>query len=272
MLLHGSMPPDVHVRVVDLHKRYGDHEVLRGISFEAYRGCNNMIVGVSGSGKTVLLRHLLRLERPDTGRIEIDGQDIVPMDELALMPIRRKLGVVYQDSALLDSLTVIENVALALHEHDRRLPSTEVRARAEARLRDLDVLDAAEKLPGALSGGMRRRVAVARALVTEPELLVYDEPTRGLDPILSRSVDRLIDQTRVRFGVTSIVISHDLTSVLGIGQYVNVLREGRITWSSSVRDFVHSDDPEARAFLAASGVKVPPELRALPPSRLGLVA
>jgi phospholipid/cholesterol/gamma-HCH transport system ATP-binding protein len=217
-----------------------------------------MILGVSGSGKTVLLRQLLHLDTPDSGSIEIDGQDIVPMSERDLMKVRRKIGVVFQDSALLDSMTVFDNVAFSLTEHSPTLSKAERRARVQASLRALHVEHAADKLPGELSGGMKRRVAVARAMVTRPELLIYDEPTRGLDPLLARTVDQLIAETRDQFHVTSIIISHDLPSVLRIGQYVNVLHEGRIAWSSSVPAFVQTKNPQARAFLTASGALIPP--------------
>ncbi len=247
----------VHVRVIDLHKSYGEHEVLKGITFDVYRARTNMILGASGSGKTVLLRQLLRLERPDSGRIEVDGEDIVPLDEVELARVRRKFGVVFQESALFDSLTVYENVEFPLREHEPGLSRAERRARVEARLRELDVLDAADKLPAEVSGGMKKRVAVARALVTDPQILVYDEPTRGLDPILARAVDELIENTRQRFQVTSIVISHDMRSVLDIGHHVSLLRDGRIEWSSSLADFVRSTNPHASAFLRASGVKLP---------------
>lgn len=253
---------EVHVRVRNLRKRYGDHEVLKGISFDIYRGCTNMILGVSGSGKTVLLRQLLRLEQPDAGSIELDGVDLVPLGERDLMNFRSKIGVVFQDSALLDSMTVFDNVAFPLREHQRSLSAAAVQERVESQLRALEVGHAANKLPGELSGGMRRRVAIARAMITSPELLVYDEPTRGLDPVLARTVDELIATTRDRFHVTSLIISHDLTSVLRIGQYVNVLAEGRIVWSSSVRAFVATENPVARAFLATSGAVVPKHLRA----------
>ncbi len=251
-----ALSDPVHVRVIELYKSYGDLQVLKGVTFDAYRAYTNMILGVSGSGKTVLLRQLLRLERPDSGRIEVDGEDIVPLDEIELARVRRKFSVVFQESALFDSLSVYENVELPLHEHEPGLARAERRARVEARLDALGVLDAAGKLPGELSGGMKKRVAVARALVTDPQILVYDEPTRGLDPVLARTVDDLIESTRQRFHVTSIVISHDMRSVIGIGHYVNILHEGRIAWSSNLDDFLRTDNPQARAFLSTSGVKL----------------
>ncbi|MFM2418949.1 MAG: hypothetical protein RL385_3672, partial [Pseudomonadota bacterium] len=172
---------EVHVRLVEVKKSYGSAVVLKGVSFDIHRGKTNVIVGASGSGKTVLLRQLIRLERPDSGRIEVDGQDIVPLDELALNSVRKKFGMVFQMSALFDSMDVFDNVAFPLREHTK-LGRAEVRAKVEEALNALGVLHAIRKLPSELSGGMRKRVAVARALVLKPEILIYDEPTTGLDP------------------------------------------------------------------------------------------
>jgi phospholipid/cholesterol/gamma-HCH transport system ATP-binding protein len=250
----GSQLSPIHLRVVDVHKSYGAHHVLRGVSFDVQRGLTNVIVGRSGSGKTVLLRQLMLIERPERGRIELDGVDLCQLRETQLTPLRKKFGMVFQDSALLDSCSVFDNVAFPLREHSR-LSRREIRVRVLETLRALDVLDAAAKLPGQLSGGMRRRVAVARALVNQPEIVVYDEPTRGLDPVLSRSVDRLIEETRQRWGVTSILISHDLTSVRDIGHRVNLLEEGQIVFSGSCEEFFGTEHALARAFVRASGVE-----------------
>ena len=259
-MLRPLQPNPVHVRVVDLKKSYGDHVVLNGVTFDIYRGLTNVIVGGSGSGKTVLLRQLLRLEKPDAGRIEVDGQDIVPLDELALTTVRRKFAVVFQASALFDSMSVFDNVAFPLRERRDHTSAAEIRRKVEERLAALGVDHAANKLPAELSGGMRKRVAVARALVAEPQILIYDEPTTGLDPITSRTVDELIESTRQRFGVTSLVISHDVQSVLNIAHYVNLLHEGRMEASLPKDAFVKSNNPQVRRYLAASGVRLSPEL------------
>jgi phospholipid/cholesterol/gamma-HCH transport system ATP-binding protein len=245
----------VHVRIIDVRKRYGDYEVLKGVTFDVYRGLTNVIIGASGSGKTVFLRQLIRLERPDSGRIEVDGVDIVPLDELELATIRLKFGMVFQMSALFDSMDVFDNVAFPLREQRKlRLSAKDIRARVEERLQALGVAHAIHKSPAELSGGMKKRVAVARALVMEPEILIYDEPTTGLDPITSRTVDELIDSTRERFGVTSIVISHDMQSVFAMGHHVNLLYKGHMEVSAPRDQFVRSDNPHVREFLDASGV------------------
>ncbi|MCS6797440.1 MAG: ATP-binding cassette domain-containing protein [Myxococcota bacterium] len=252
-------PPDpdpdgpVHVAVRDLVKRYGDHEVLRGVSFDVLRGRINVIIGASGSGKTVLVRQVIRLERPDAGRIVVDGRDIAALDERALGPIRRKFGMVFQMSALFDSMTVYDNVAFPLREHTR-MPERQIRERVLDRLAALGVEQAVAKLPAELSGGMRKRVAVARALVLEPQILIFDEPTTGLDPLTSRSVDELIVRTVERFGVTAVVISHDMASVFGIADHIHYLHRGRIELSGPPSVFLETDNESALAFLRASGV------------------
>jgi phospholipid/cholesterol/gamma-HCH transport system ATP-binding protein len=243
----------VHVRVVDVKKSYGDHVVLDGVSFDIHRGLTNVIVGGSGSGKTVLLRQLLRLEKPDAGRIELDGQDIAQLDEVALIQVRRKFAVVFQGSALFDSMSVHDNVAFPLRERGE-LGRREIEQRVHERLDALGVAHAASKLPSELSGGMRKRVALARALVMEPEILVYDEPTTGLDPITSRTVDELIESTRQHYGITSLVISHDVQSVLTIAQRVSLLYAGRMEVSLGRDEFVRSANPRVREYLEASGV------------------
>jgi phospholipid/cholesterol/gamma-HCH transport system ATP-binding protein len=243
----------IQIRIRDVKKRYGDHEVLRGVSFDVHRGITNVIIGASGAGKSVLTRQIIRLERPDEGAIEVDGEDIVPMNEVQLTKVRRKFGMVFQMSALFDSMTVYDNVAFPLREHTK-MKRGEVRERVMARLSDLEVEHAAKKMPSELSGGMQKRVAVARALVLEPEVLIYDEPTTGLDPITSRTVDELMIRTRDQFGVTGIVITHDMASVFKIADRINYLYKGRITASGTPEEFLASQDPATRDFLEASGV------------------
>lgn len=245
----------VHIRIVELRKTYGRYEVLRGVTFDVLRGRINIVIGGSGAGKSVLTRQILRLESPDSGRIEVDGEDIVPLDDFELVPIRRKFGMVFQFGALFDSMSVFDNVAFPLREHTR-MSSREIRERAMQRLADLRVDHAAQKLPGEISGGMQKRVALARALVLEPAILVYDEPTSGLDPVSSRLVDELIAETSARYGVTSLVITHDMASVFKIGHHVNMLYKGAIEASVPPDEILRSDNPVVRDFLTASGVQM----------------
>jgi phospholipid/cholesterol/gamma-HCH transport system ATP-binding protein len=252
---NGDPLDPVHVRVREVAKTYGGHPVLKNVSFDIYRGLTNVIIGASGSGKTVFLRQLIRLEKPDSGRIEVDGLDIVPLNEVELNEARKKFGMVFQMSALFDSMDVFDNVAFPLREHTKH-GRGEIQASVEEALSALGVAHAIHKLPSELSGGMRKRVAVARALVMKPAILIYDEPTTGLDPITSRTVDELIESTRDRFGVTSIVISHDMESVFTMGHYVSLLYKGQIEESSRREDFVRSKNPRVQEFLTASGVHI----------------
>ncbi|MCS6858268.1 MAG: ABC transporter ATP-binding protein [Sandaracinaceae bacterium] len=244
---------EVHIAVRNLRKSYDGVEVLRGIELDIYRGKINIIIGGSGAGKSVFSRQLIRLEQPDSGQILVDGIDIVPLSEWQLIPIRRKFGMVFQFGALFDSMTVYENVAFPLHEHTR-MSRKEIHERVMDRLAALNVAHAASKLPAEISGGMQKRVAIARALVLEPEILIYDEPTSGLDPITSRMVDDLIAETAERFGVTSVVITHDMASVFRIGHWVSMLHKGRIEESTTPDRLRSTSNPIVSQFLKASGI------------------
>jgi phospholipid/cholesterol/gamma-HCH transport system ATP-binding protein len=243
----------VHIAVRDLKKAYGDNEVLRGVTLDLRRGARNIVIGGSGAGKTVLMRHLVVLERPDAGRVLLDGQDITVLGEAALGAVRRRFGMVFQGSALFDSMSVYDNVAFPLRELSG-ISRKEVRGRVMAKLEALGVADAAKRMPADISGGMKKRVGVARALVGEPEILIYDEPTAGLDPLAARNVDRLILETDEKFGVTSIVITHDMATCLDVGERVSMLYQGSIRVTCSPRELAKSTDPVVRAFVEASGV------------------
>jgi phospholipid/cholesterol/gamma-HCH transport system ATP-binding protein len=248
-----SAKDPVHIRVRELRKGYDDAEVLKGVTFDIQRGQINVLIGGSGAGKSVFTRQLLRLESPDAGQIFVDDVDIVPLDDWQLVPIRKKFGMVFQFGALFDSLTVFENVAFPLREHTK-MNEKAIKERVFSRLEALHVAHAANKLPGHISGGMQKRSALARALVLEPEILVYDEPTSGLDPLSSRRVDDLIAETADLFGVTSLVITHDMASVFKIASRVNMLHQGIIAESGTPDDILHSTNPIVVDFLEASGV------------------
>jgi phospholipid/cholesterol/gamma-HCH transport system ATP-binding protein len=247
----------------DVCKRFGSQQVLKGISLVARRGETTVVIGGSGAGKTTLLRHIVALEKPTSGAVFIDGEDIVPMGERELNRIRKKFGMVYQYAALLDSITVLENVAFPLVEHTK-LSRKEIDTRVHEKLRILG-LDAnvAKKFPSELSGGMRKRVGLARALMLEPPILVYDEPTSGLDPLTSRMVDDLIEEMRQRFGVTSVVISHDIASCFRIAHQAILLIRGEIVAQGTPDDLAHGAGEVASEFIRQSGVDV---------ARLGRVA
>jgi phospholipid/cholesterol/gamma-HCH transport system ATP-binding protein len=244
------------VRLESVRKSFGDAEVLKGIDLTCRRRETTCIVGGSGAGKTTLLRLIVALDKPTSGRIFIEGEDIVPMHERDLKRVRNKFGVVYQYAALLDSITVLDNVAFPLVEHTK-LTRKEIRERVTEKLRVLGLEPRVLSLyPAELSGGMRKRVGLARALMLDPPILVYDEPTSGLDPLTSRAVDDLIEDTRDRFGVTSLVITHDIASCFRIADQAIVLSEGQIVARGKPAELARGDNEVARDFIGKSGVDV----------------
>jgi phospholipid/cholesterol/gamma-HCH transport system ATP-binding protein len=244
----------VHIEVRELYKSYGDNHVLRGIDLDIMRSQKNVIIGGSGAGKTVLMRHLVVLERPDRGTVKLDGAEITTLGEVQLAEVRQNFGMVFQGSALFDSMSVFDNVAFPLREH-KSITRKEIKRRVFAKLEALGVADAAARQPGDISGGMKKRVAVARALVVEPAILIYDEPTAGLDPLAARNVDRLVLETEEKFAVTSIIITHDMATCLDTGDRVSMIHAGKIRVTCKPRELMTSDDPAVRQFVEASGVK-----------------
>jgi len=242
-----------HLLVQGLGKRYGDFEALSNIDMSIGRGEIVVIIGGSGAGKTTLLKILIGLEKPTTGSILVNGMDIVPMNEREMTKVRTKFGMVFQYSALLDSMNVLDNVAFPLREHTK-LKEKEIHERVIEKLKLLDLVDIEKRFPSQLSGGMRKRVGLARALMLEPEVLMYDEPTSGLDPISSRLVDRLIVETRDRFGVTSIVISHDMAGALRIADQIQILSKGQLVASGTPKELVEGTNELAQEFFESSGI------------------
>jgi phospholipid/cholesterol/gamma-HCH transport system ATP-binding protein len=250
------MPTDDIVVLKDVRKRFGDTEVLKGIDLVCRRNETTCVVGGSGAGKTTLLRLVVALDKPTSGQILIDGEDIVPLRESQLNHVRQKFGMVYQYAALLDSINVLDNVAFPLVEHTK-LKAPERRAKVLEKLKILGLDESAlKKFPSELSGGMRKRVGLARALMLDPRILVYDEPTSGLDPLTSRSVDALIEETRQNFGVTSMVITHDIASCFIIAHQAILLVEGRVVARGTPEELAHGDNDVARDFIRKSGVDV----------------
>ncbi|MEM9069772.1 MAG: ATP-binding cassette domain-containing protein [Myxococcota bacterium] len=243
----------VHIKVRKIHKRYGEHHVLKGIDFDVLRGKTNVVIGPSGSGKSVLMRQIIRLEKPDEGQVLVDGIDYAQLSGLALEERRRQMGMVFQASALFDSMTVFDNVAFPLREHTK-LSRKEIRDRVMDRLESLGIGAAHTKWPAELSGGMQRRVAVARATVLETDVLIYDEPTTGLDPLTVQTVDELIVETEEKFGVTSLVISHDMASVFRIADRITFLYFGEVIATGSPSELVQQLDGPTMDFIRASGV------------------
>ncbi len=243
-----SAAGDAFVEVRDLHKTLGKQEVLRGVTLDIRRGECLVVLGQSGEGKSVLLKHLIGLMAPDSGSIRIDGEEIVNLSERQLSPVRRKLGVLFQDGALFDSMTVAENVAFPLRELGIRDIGT-LLARARTALEVVGLEQHMEKMPINISGGMRKRVALARAIITQPECILYDEPTAGLDPVVADSIDHLIRRLQREFEVTSIVVTHDMKSMFHIADRVAYLREGRIYFLGTPEEIRRSEDPVITNFI-----------------------
>lgn len=250
--------PDDIVVLRDVKKSFDDQEVLRGVNLAARRKETVVIIGGSGAGKTTLLRLIVGLERPTSGEILIEGEDIGKIrSERELNRIRKKFGMVYQYAALLDSINVHDNIAFPLVEHSK-LSKKEISEKVMDKLQvlGLDPKVVATKFPSELSGGMRKRVGLARALMLEPPILIYDEPTSGLDPLTSRLVDDLIEQMRERFNVTSIVISHDIASCFRIAHQAVLLIQGKVEACGTPDSLVSGPSDIAREFIRNSGVDV----------------
>lgn len=249
--------PDEIVVLRDIRKNFGDQEILKGVDLVARRRETTVIIGGSGAGKTTLLRLIVALERATSGHIFIDGEDVTRHSERELNRIRKKFGMVYQYAALLDSISVFDNVAFPLVEHTK-LSKKEISDRVMGKLEilGLDPKVVAPKFPSELSGGMRKRVGLARALMLEPPILVYDEPTSGLDPLTSRLVDDLIEEMRQRFGVTSIVISHDIASCFRIAHQAVLLIRGRVEACGPPDELLDGGSEVARDFIRNSAVDV----------------
>ena len=241
------------LRVRGVRKRFGTQEVLRGVDLDVERGKINIIIGGSGQGKSVIIKHLVGLLKPDEGHIYVDGRDIVPLSEFELNSMRRKFGLVFQYAALFDSLTVEENVAFPLVEHTKK-SAKEIHDEVVAILDSLKLPRVSlKKFPSELSGGQRKRVGLARALMLKPEILLYDEPTTGLDPIATKNVDDMIRDISQQTGVTSVVISHDMASTFRIGDRISMLQEGRIIASGSPDEIRRAKNPILREFVEVSG-------------------
>jgi len=239
----------MHIVVENLRKELGGRQVLDGISLDIPKGELCFIVGASGTGKSVLLKHLVGLMKPDSGRILIDGQDTTPLSEARLLDVRKRFGMIFQGGGLLDSLTVGENVGLALAEVRREKPER-VRAAVAEKLALVGLEGRESQMPGTLSGGQIKRAAIARALTTNAECLLFDEPTAGLDPLMSDNIDDVIADVNRRTGATTIVVTHDLVSVFKLARRVHFLHGGKVLFSGTPEELRASSDATVKAFLA----------------------
>ena len=236
------------IEIIDLHKSFGNFEVLKGVNLKIEKGKITAIIGKSGEGKTVLVKHIVGLLKPDRGKVIIDGVDITKLSERGLDKIRRRFGMLFQESALFDSMTVGENVAFPLREHTN-LKEAEIKALVKKKLEMVRLFGVEDKMPSELSGGMKKRVGLARAIALEPEIVIYDEPTIGLDPITGRAIYRLILDMQRHLNGTSIVITHDVPAIFDIVDRVGVLSEGRIIAYGTPEEIIHSEDKEIQEFL-----------------------
>lgn len=236
------------IEVRNLQKSFGAQRVLDGVNMRINSGESVVIIGRSGSGKSVLLKHIIGLMHPDGGEVLIDGENIVPMNERQLIEVRRKFGMLFQGAALFDSMSVAENVAFALRRQ-RTYGEEELRAKVSEALELVELAGIEQKKPAELSGGMRKRVGLARAIVYRPEILVYDEPTTGLDPVISDSIDKLIISIREKLKVTSVVVTHDMRSARRVGQRIFMLYHGRIYASGTAEEIFASQDPLVHRFV-----------------------
>ncbi len=236
------------IEIVDLYKSFGGNAVLRGVNLRVDRGTTTVILGGSGSGKSVLMKHIISLLKPDRGQVLVDGEDVVPLTGRELDRVRRKFGMVFQSSALFDSMTVGDNVAFPLREHTK-LDAAE-RAKLVAEKLALVGLSGIEaRMPSDLSGGMRKRVGLARAIILDPQIVLYDEPTTGLDPLTTDNVDQMILDAKQALGVTSVVISHDIGSAFKVADQVAVLYQGTIVAVGTPAEVRRSPHPHVQDFL-----------------------
>jgi len=236
------------IEVRNLSKSFGDLSVLEDVSFNIEKGESVVIIGRSGGGKSVLLKHIIGLLQPDAGQVLIEGDDMGPMNERQRLKVRRKFGMLFQSAALFDSMTVAENVAFALRR-ERSVPEAEISKRVSHVLDLVDLPDTENKNPSELSGGMRKRVGLARAIIYQPEIVLYDEPTTGLDPIVSDSIDKLILRVRDRLHVTTVVVTHDMRSARRLGQRILMLHERKIYATGTADQIFKSEDPVVRQFI-----------------------
>ena len=236
------------IKIEELKKSFRVLKVLDGVSLDIPVGKITVVIGPSGTGKSVLLKHILGLIRPDSGNVYIDGKDVVSMKEKDLNEIRKQLGVCFQDAALFDSMTVGENIAFPYHVHTT-LSQEEISNRVSELLREVGLSGIEDKMPSEISGGMRKRVGLARALALNPRILLFDEPTTGLDPVMSTAINLLIRQVQEKSKATCLVISHDIAGAFEIADYMAMLYKGKIVFSGKPVDFSKADDPLVRQFI-----------------------
>lgn len=243
------------IKLVGVTKTLGGQAVLRGIDLTIPQGKLTTIIGRSGEGKSVLLKHMIGLFQPDSGEVWVGGVDISRLRGQALNEVRKLFAMLFQGAALFDSLTVSENVAFPLREK-LRMKGADVTTRVEEMLEQVGLAGMGHKFPAELSGGMRKRAGLARALVMRPEILLFDEPTTGLDPFMAKSIHELITSTQRKFGFTAVMVSHEIPEIFGISDYVAMLNEGKIALMAPPAEFQQTTDPHIKEFISVGGTVV----------------
>lgn len=246
-------PRDVFVEFRDVRKAYGPKAVLQGADLKVYRGEVLVILGGSGTGKSVTLRHMLGLEAPDGGSVLVEEEDITDLPEEALYRVRMKFGMLFQSGALFDSMTVFENIAFPLREHTD-MSNEEITRAVQEKLELVDLPGTEHLMPVDLSGGMKKRVGLARSIVLDPKMILYDEPTTGLDPITAQKINELIIDLQSKLNVTSVVVTHDIQSAFSVGDRIAFLHQGVFEWVGGMDAARNSDHPILRDFLKSSAV------------------
>jgi phospholipid/cholesterol/gamma-HCH transport system ATP-binding protein len=236
------------INLVDVYKSFGEKKVLQGFTLDVSEGETVVIIGFSGTGKSVAIKHIVGLLEPDAGTVFVDGKEVPKLSRRELYRLRAKIGYVFQFAALFDSLTIGENVAMGLRKQGA-LSEREIAARVAEALELVDLPDVEARFPAELSGGMRKRVGIARAIALRPKYILYDEPTTGLDPVTSATIDQLMVRMREKLGVTSIVITHDMRSAYTVGTRIAMLYEGRVRRVGTVAEMQETDDPIVRQFI-----------------------
>ncbi len=243
------MTDEAFVRFEGIYKAFGAKQVLRGVRFDIRRGETMVVLGGSGSGKSVLLRHIIGLHRPDRGRVFVDGEDITGYDEDEMVHVRKKVAMLFQSGALFDSMSVAENIGYGLREHTD-LSEAEIGERVREKLAMVELEGVGDLMPSELSGGMRKRVALARSISMDPQCILYDEPTTGLDPVTAMTINEMIRSMQARLNVTSVVVTHDIASAFFLGDRIAFLYEGDMKFVGTVDEAKHTVEPTLKHFLS----------------------
>ncbi len=241
------------IEIINLHKNFGSNKVLRGINLNIHEGESLAIIGKSGCGKSVMLKHIVGLMKPDIGEVKIEGQSLNEVNQKQLYDIRRNFGFLFQGAALFDSMTVFENVSLALVENNLGFSNEEIEKIVAEKLELVELPNIQNLKPAELSGGMKKRVGLARALVTNPKYILYDEPTTGLDPVMSDSIDDLIKELSQKINVTSIIVTHDMFSVKNCADKIAMMHEGKIYFTGTPDELLSSNDSVIQNFIKRTG-------------------